>query len=158
MPPFSRKNEGLTPQDCKREATTTVPSLIFRVVFSCYYIAHICICLSTTYRWDQGNAVAIGEEVIERACYPIDNNEVDTVLRDAEFFYHPLDGSPFFQLHKEWLSSFQPRTDSPKRHVSLTSTGIIGTIAFLLRKVPLVEELHIIGKDSQAIAWLHFSR
>ena len=102
--------------------------------------------------------VAIGEEVIEGACYPIDKNEVDALLRDAEFFYHPLDGSPFFQLHKEWVSGFQPRTDPLKRHVSLTSTGIIGTIAFLLREVPLVEELHIVGKDSQAIAWLHFSR
>ena len=45
---------------------------------------------------EEGDAVAIGEGVIEGACSPIDKDEVDALPRDAECFYHPLDGCSFF--------------------------------------------------------------
>ena len=120
--------------------------------------AHICIYLSTAYRWEQGDAVAVGEEVIKGGCCPTDKNEVDTLLRDASSTTIRSTVLPSSSFTRNGFPAFNPGQILSSDTCSLASTGVIGTIAFLLREVPLVEELHIVGKDSQAITWLHFSR
>jgi len=55
---------------------------------------------------------------------------------------------PSFSSKGSASPAFNPGRILSSDACSLTSTRFIGTIAFLPREVPLVEELHIIGEDA----------